>query len=364
MLELRTTADVAKLVDALDLGPSNFCFESSSLSIRILDIMLYYIYAKLILCNTKKMTLPFTLQQLRIIKAIAYEKSFTKASEILFISQPSLSKQVKILENKLGILLINRQNHKISLTEAGKIFLQYAERILGLCEESCRAINDLKNGDRGNLTVGASQTIGTYLMPRILALFVQNYPQINLKIKVDSTRIIAKDILERNIDIAVVGGHIPEDLRKNLEIKNFVEDELKLIISRFHPFAAKKTKLISKEDLYNLNFITLNSNSTIRKFIDNILTQNNIETKQFKILMQLNSIEAIKTAVSLGLGAAFVSSSAIEKEITLKTVKVLNIENIKITRPLSILTNPDCYHSKAFDLFNQELCILKSTINN
>jgi DNA-binding transcriptional LysR family regulator len=88
----------------------------------------------------------------------------------------------------------------------------------------------------------------------------------------------------------------------------------------------------TKEDLYHLNFITLNSNSTIRKFIDNILIQNQIETKQLKIIMQLNSIEGIKTAVSLGLGAAFVSSSAIEKEIELKTIEILKIENIRITR--------------------------------
>ena len=88
------------------------------------------------------------LQQLRIIKAIASENSFTRAAEILFISQPSLSKQVKILENRLGILLINRESNKISLTEGGRLFLQYSERILALCEESCRALNDLKNGDR------------------------------------------------------------------------------------------------------------------------------------------------------------------------------------------------------------------------
>jgi DNA-binding transcriptional LysR family regulator len=87
--------------------------------------------------------------------------------------------------------LINRENNKISLTENGKVFLQYCERILALCEESCRVLIDLKN-ERGNLTVGASQTIGTYLMPRVLALFAQNYPQIDLKVQVNSTRIIAK----------------------------------------------------------------------------------------------------------------------------------------------------------------------------
>jgi DNA-binding transcriptional LysR family regulator len=306
--------------------------------------------------------LPFTLQQLRILKAIATEKNFTKAAEILYLSQPSLSKQIKTLEQNLNITLINRENNKISLTENGKVFLQYAERILALCEESCRALIDLKNGDRGNLTVGASQTIGTYLMPRVLALFAQNYPQIDLKVQVNSTRLIANNVLNREIDIAVVGGEIPQELKKNLTIKHLVEDELSLIISKSHPFAKKRK--IKKENLYYLNFITLNSNSTIRKFIDNILMQNEIETNQLKIVMQFNSIEGIKTAVSLGLGAAFVSSSAIEKEIELKTIEILKIENIRITRPLSIISNPECYKSKAFDLFYNELSTLKRTIEN
>jgi DNA-binding transcriptional LysR family regulator len=309
------------------------------------------------------MILPFTLQQLRILKAVASEKSFTKAAEILYVSQPSLSKQIKVLENRLGIILLNRENNKISLTEAGKIFLQYSERILALCEESCRALNDVKNGDRGNLTVGASQTIGTYLLPRVLALFAQNYPQININVQVDSTRVISKKVVNREIDIAVVGGDIPDELKKNLEIENFVEDELILIVPKSHPFALKKQKKINKDDLYHLNFITLNPNSTIRKFIDNILIQNGIETKQFPVIMQLNSIEGIKTAVSLGLGAAFVSSSAIEKEIKLKTVEIITIENIKITRTLSIITNKECYKSKALEFFHTELWMLKNSTN-
>ena len=306
--------------------------------------------------------LPFTLQQLRILKAIATEKNFTKASELLYLSQPSLSKQLKTLEKNLDVLLINRKNNKISLTENGKVFLEYSERILALCEESCRALIDLKNGERGHLTVGASQTIGTYLMPRVLALFAQNYPQINLKVQVNSTRIIAKNIINREIDIAVVGGEIPDELKKNLTIENFVEDEFSLIVSRSHPFAKKK--IITKEDLYHLNFITLNSNSTIRKFIDKILTKNQIETRQLKIIMQLNSIEGIKTAVSLGLGAAFISSSAIEKEIKLKTIKILKIENIYISRMLSIITNSEYYKAKAFNFFYTELSRLKNTIEN
>jgi DNA-binding transcriptional LysR family regulator len=306
--------------------------------------------------------LPFTLQQLRILKAVATEKNFTKAAEVLYISQPSLSKQIKTLEKNLDIILINRESNKISLTENGQVFLQYSERILALCEESCRVLIDLKNGDRGNLTIGASQTIGTYFMPRILALFAQNYPQIDLKVQVNSTAIITNNLLKREIDIAVIGGEIPYKLKKNLTIKHFVEDEINLIVPKSHPFTKKKK--INKEDLYYLNFITLNSNSTIRKFLDKILIQNQIETKQLKVIMQLNSIEGIKTAVSLGLGVAFVSSSAIEKEIELKTIEVLKIENVQINRPLSIISNPKSYKSKAFEFFYNELCALKSTLEN
>jgi len=306
--------------------------------------------------------LPFTLQQLRILKAVATEKNFTKAAEILYLSQPALSKQIKKLEKDLGVLLLNRENNKISLTENGKIFLQYSERILALCEESCRALIDLKNGERGNLVVGASQTIGTYLMPKIVALFAQNYPQIDLRIQVNSTRIISKSVLDREIDIAIVGGEIPDELKRSLNVEKFVEDEFSLIIPKFHPFAKKKE--ITKEDLYHLNFITLNSNSTIRKFIDNILAQNQIEIDQLKIIMQLNSIEAIKTVVSLGLGAAFVSSAAIKKEMELKTIEILKIENINITRTLSIISNPECYKSKAFEFFYHDLSKLKNNIKN
>jgi len=305
------------------------------------------------------MTLPFTLQQLRILKAVAAEKNFTRAAEILYISQPTLSKQIKLLESRLGVLLIDRQARNFSLTEAGKIFLRYSERILTLCEESCRSLNDFKNGDRGSLIVGASQTVGTYLIPRILSLFAQNYPQINFKIQVESTQNISKSILNRQIDIAIVGGLVPEELKKDLQIEDFVEDNLCLILPKSHPFILGKKKFIKKSELYSLNFISLKPASTVQKFIDGILVRNDIQIEKFNIIMELNSIEAIKTAVDLGIGAAFVFSSAIEKEILSKTISVIKIKNTKITRPISILTNPQSYKSKAFQFFYRELSQLK-----
>ena len=109
---------------------------------------------------------------------------------------------------------------------------------------------------------------------------------------------------------------------------------------------------------------TLHSTSTIKKFIDQLLIQNKIQTNELRTILQLNSIEGIKTAVSLGLGAAFVSSSSIEKELKLKQIKILKIENLNITHQLSIISNPECYKSKAFQLFYKELIRLKTRSKN
>jgi DNA-binding transcriptional LysR family regulator len=304
--------------------------------------------------------LPFTLQQLKILKTVAKEKNFTKASELLYLSQPSLSKQIKILEKNLGILLFNRENNKVFLTENGQIFLEYCDRILALCEESCRTLLDLKNGERGNLIIGTTQSIGSYLMPRILTLFIQNYPQIGLKVLINSTQIMTKNVLSQEIDIAIVDDKIPNEVQRNLTIENFLEDDFSLIISKFHPLAKKKE--ITKDDLYHLNFITLSSNCSIKIFIENILMQNQIEIQQLKIIMQLNSLEKIKIAVSLGLGAAFISSSAVSKEVECQTLETLIIKNIRISRTISIISNPNSYKSKWFEEFSKELDQLKKTI--
>lgn len=305
---------------------------------------------------------PFTLQQLRILKAIDTEKNFTKAADILYLSQPSLSKQIKTLEKNLNVILINRENNKISLTENGRILLYYSERILPLCEECCRVLIDLKNGERGNLTIGASQTVGRYLLPKVLELFVKNYPQINLEIKINSTRIITKSVKNREVDIGLVSGEIPNEFKKHLLVEPFVKDEIILIAPKFHSFISKS--VLSKKDLYGLNFITLNSSSTFRKFMDNILIQNEIEINRLKIILQLNSMEGIKAAVSLGLGVAFISSSAIENEIELKNIEILKIENMKISQQLSILNNPKSSKEKAFQFFSMELAKLKNNLEN
>ena len=306
----------------------------------------------------------YTLQQLRVLKAIAKDENFKSASETLYISQPSLSKQIKMLEARTGLLLINRTHpsKKVTLTEVGYLFLHYAERILSLCEETSRVVKNFKKGERGHLTIGSSQTIGTYLMPRILVLFTHNYPQIKLNIEVDSTQTIIKGVIERQIDIAIVVGKIPMGLKKIVNVENFVEDELILIIPKSHPFARTKKKLIKKDDLYHLNFVTLATNSTIREIIDNTLIKNEIQINQFNIPMQFSSIEAVKMAVSFGLGSAFIFSSSLSLLSEEESFEIFKVENTKLTKTLSIITNLDFDQNQALKFFYQELLNLRNSV--
>ncbi|MGK7951899.1 MAG: LysR family transcriptional regulator [Xenococcaceae cyanobacterium] len=297
--------------------------------------------------------IPFTLDQLRILKAIATEGSFKRAADSLYVSQPAVSLQVQNLEKQLSVPLFDRGGRRAQLTEAGHLLLSYGERIISLCQETCRAIEDLQNLQGGTLIVGASQTTGTYLLPRMIGLFRQKYPDVSVQLQVHSTRRTSWGVANGQVDLAIIGGEVPAELQDTLKIIPYAEDELALIIPVFHALAQVET--IQKEDLYKLNFITLDSQSTIRKVIDKVLTRHEIDPKRLKIEMELNSIEAIKNAVQSGLGAAFVSTTAIEKELQMGVLHNATIKDVVIKRTLSVIVNPSRYCSKAAEAFNQEI---------
>jgi DNA-binding transcriptional LysR family regulator len=297
--------------------------------------------------------LPFTLDQLRILKAIAAEGSFKRAADSLYVSQPAVSLQVQNLERQLDVPLFDRGGRRAQLTEAGHLLLSYGEKILTLCQETCRAIEDLQNLQGGTLIVGASQTTGTYLMPKLIGMFRQRYPDVAVQLQVHSTRRTSWSVANGQVDLAIIGGEVPAELQDTLEIRPYAEDELALILPVFHPLA--KADTVHKDDLYKLQFIALDSQSTIRKVIDQVLTRCGIDTRRLKIEMELNSIEAIKSAVQSGLGAAFVSISAIEKELQMGVLYRATIEEVVVQRTLSLIYNPHRYRSKAAEAFSREI---------
>ena len=309
--------------------------------------------------------LPFTLDQLKILQTIAIEGSFKKAAEKLYTSQPAVSLQIQNLEKQLNIPIFYRDKRRARLTETGQLLLKYAERILNLCEETCRGLEEIQTLQSGVLIIGASQTTGTYLMPRLIGIFRHKYPQISIELQVHSTRQIARGVANGQIDLAVVGGKVPYDLKPTLDIISYAEDELALILPPSHPFST--LKYIQKEDLYRLKFIALDTKSTIRNVIETTLIDNGIDSRQFKIEMELNSVEAIKNAVQSGLGAAFVSVSAISKELELNIIHWAKIKDITISRTLSIIVNPKRYYASSITTFKREILdmfLVSSSLDN
>lgn len=296
---------------------------------------------------------PFTLDQLIILQTIANEKSFKQAAQKLYLSQPTISLQVQKLERELNLSLFERDTQQTCFTETGELILNYGTRILELCEEIHKALLNLQKSEKFNLIVGSSQTTGTYLLPRIIGLFHERYPLINVHLEVNSTLRTSWNVANGQVDIAIVGGDIPPELNHLLEVTPYAEDELALILPTNHPLS--QLKEIKSEDLYELKFIALEKSSTIRKVSDKILENNKIDISKLQVEIELNSIEAIKNAVQAGLGVAFVSVSSVTKELDLKLINVVSIKDIKIKRMLSIIANRNRYKSKAFENFRSEI---------
>ena len=174
-----------------------------------------------------------------------------------------------------------------------------------------------------------------------------------VQLHVHSTRRTSWSVANGQVDLAIIGGEVPTELQDSLEIIPYAEDELALIMPVVHPLAS--ADIIRRDDLYQLKFIALDSQSTIRKVIDQVLTRCGIETSNLRVEMELNSIEAIKNAVQAGLGVAFVSLSAIEKELQMGMLHRARIDAVVVNRMLSVIFNPNRYRSKAAEAFTEEI---------
>ncbi len=306
--------------------------------------------------------LPFTLDQLRILRAIEREGSFKKAADSLYVTQPAVSLQIQNLEKQLEVALFDRGGRKAQLTVAGKVLLRYCERILSQCQEACRALDDLHNLKGGSLVIGASQTTGTYLMPRMIGMFRQKYPDVSVQLQVHSTRRTGWSVANGQIDLAIIGGELPTELKELLQVVPYATDEVALVLPVKHPLS-RNTEL-TKEDLYRIGFIGLDAQSTTRKMVDQLLTNSGLDIQRLRVEMELNSLEAIKNAVQAGLGAAFLPVVSIERELTAGTVHKPNVADLEVHRQLKLIMHPARYCSRAAEAFRDDVLPIFASTNS
>lgn len=271
-----------------------------------------------------------TLRQLEVFLAIAREQSFSRAAARINLSQPTLSEHMAQLEEELGSPLVARLGRRIALTEAGRIFVDYATRVVTTVAGARQAIGEVKGLGRGSLLIGASTTPGTYLLPRLFATFRARYPGIALSLEIANSRTIEERIRDSDLDLGVVGGHVLDPDEQCLAAG--VVDELVLIVSPSHPFAARETIAVAK--LGKEPVLVREEGSATRQVTERAFRRAGIS---FSVGMQLGHTEAIKQAVMAGLGIAFVSVYAIRGELETKRLRAVRVRGLRLRRHFHVI---------------------------
>ncbi len=268
--------------------------------------------------------------RLKIFKTVADVKSFSKAAELLFLAQPTVTLQVKKLENYLGVTLFHRKKNEVELTEEGKVLYRYAEKILEDYLLMEKELLNIKENIKQNLTIGVSTTIGEYLLPDIVSSFLKEFKDVKFNLFIGNSKEVEEGVLSKTFNI----GLIEDDISSNkLFIKSFYRDEIVLIASSDNNIPLT----ISVEDLPKYRFIFREVGSGTRNIIENHLKNYNI-LKDIDIVMEVRSSKAISNIVKKTELIAFVSKIVVEDELKKGTLKRINIKDLNIERDFSFIT--------------------------
>ena len=271
-----------------------------------------------------------TLRQLEVFLAVARERSFSLAAKKIHSSQPTLSEHVSELESELGKQLFFRRGRRrvVAVTEAGRVFEQFAERAVSAVEGARQALAELDGLAHGSLLIGASTTPGLYVLPRIIAAFRTKYPGVDVKLQIANSQTIEGRVRERELDLGIVGGHA---LRPGQEcLAAGMLDELVLIVSPAHTWARRRE--VTPESLADEPLLVREEGSATRS-----VTERALQRVKFRVAMEFDHTEAIKQGVMAGLGVAFVSLYAVQGEIAAGRLRALRLRGVRIRRHFHVI---------------------------
>ncbi|MEK7196805.1 MAG: selenium metabolism-associated LysR family transcriptional regulator [Nitrospirota bacterium] len=290
--------------------------------------------------------------KLKVFCTVAETKSFSKASEIIHLTQPAVSLLVQAIEEIYETKLFDRASNTVTLTPAGEMLYKYAKEILNLYAAAEKNIGEITGFVKGSISLGASSTIGNYLLPGVIADFRKTHPKIKVHLLVGNTKRIVELLNSGNIDIGLVEGDVA---RQKMVVEKLIADELVLIVSPLHPWAKKKS--ISVVEIAKEPFIFREEGSGTRQVIEKYLGKYRITPQDMMTFLVLGSTEAIKETVESTMGIAIVSRWAIRKEMKYGTLKPLSFKEEKMLREFSMIFQKNAISSHAVDEF---LSYLKS----
>ncbi|BFH60930.1 MULTISPECIES: LysR family transcriptional regulator [Paenibacillus] len=286
------------------------------------------------------------ISQLETLITISKTMSFRKAGELLNLTQPAVSAQIKSLEDEFKTVLVDR-NQPVTLTDRGEVFLEHAERILAVVEELKQRLYDLEQIPQGHIVLGTTTSIAIQILPRVLSYFQNQFPLIKTSIQSMASSQIYTSVENGQIDVGI--GYLIER-NPNLITSVLYYDTFELIVSPRHPLARQTA--VSIDVLRDTPLILLSPDTVGRRFTDEIFKTHDIMPN---VVMELSSSEEIKRMVEIDLGAAIMSKQSVASELRHGTLKIIQLRELEVSHPVGLIYKSGRYLNSAMQQFLSDL---------
>ncbi len=286
-------------------------------------------------------------RRLQVFHAVAKHLSFTKAADALFMTQPAVTFQIKQLEEHYNTRLFDRAQGRITLTPAGSMALDYAERILALSAELEARLKDISGQLGGSLLIGGSMTIGEYLLPQLIGEFKGRFPAVVPTLFIGNSEAVQDRVAERTLDLGFIEG---DSHLSSLLSEVCCEDELQVVCAPSHPMA--KAPFALPASLVQHPYISREAGSGTRAVIDRYLQEAGVAPDSLNTVVELGSPEALKGLVATGLGFAIMSRVIAAKELELGQLVQIPLRP-PLLRNFSVVYPKERFHSKLVSSFLQ-----------
>jgi DNA-binding transcriptional LysR family regulator len=266
---------------------------------------------------------------------VADLKSFSKAADDLFLTQPTVSGHILSLEQFLSLRLFDRASREIRLTKSGEVFREYASKILSLRKDLLNALSEFSQGIRGELSLGTSTIPGEYLLPGLIGDFKREHPSFVISLKIADTKEVIQFVLQDHVEFGIIGARLNHP---SLHYEKFEEDEIVIVAPTGHPLT--RNKKVTLDQLLKEPWIIREEGSGTRIAVEKALRRKGKSLKQFNVVMEMGSTSSVKEGVKAKLGLAFISGRAAEGEVRQGSLSRIDVEGFEpISRQIYIVTH-------------------------
>ncbi|MBI3910842.1 MAG: LysR family transcriptional regulator [Armatimonadetes bacterium] len=285
-------------------------------------------------------------QHIKAFCTIVAEGSFSRAAEILHLTQPTISAQIQILEKAAGARLFERSAQGISLTQAGRTFHTYATQMLELSTRATQAMEQLQGLARGELTLAASSVPGHYILPRLLAAFKAQWPAVQVRLSVSNSQAVRAGVRDNAFELGMVGERARDD---RLTFDPVMEDHLVLVVRADHSLAA--TGQVDPLQLFDLPLVIRELGSGTRSTLERAMQRAGLSPERLKVMLELGSAEAVKAAVLATDWGAILSAWSVADDVRVGRLVARPIHGLDLHRSFYLVWRTHGYLSVASEQF-------------